>query len=160
MSLDNIQLPPKVVAELYKESLVVLKDLQATTERAAVTENIAGQAPAQILLITPSSPDTSEKTFLDKLLAACKLNPEEAKNVNILEHAPDYNYVIDLSTPPVVLLFGVGPAQIGLPLEFPNYQVQKHHGKTFLACDPLNLLTGDPAAKKILWECLKKIYGL
>lgn len=148
MSLDNIQLPPKVIAELYKESLVVLKVLQATTERAAVTENIAGQAPAQILFITPSETDTSENTFLDKLLTACKLNTGEAKRKNIREHAPDYNYVIDPSTPAVVLLFGVGPAQIGLPLEFPNYQVQKHHGKTFLACDPLNLLTGDPAAKK------------
>ena len=160
MSLDNIQLLPKVVAELYKESLVVLKDLQATQQSTTATKNISGQTPARILLITPSPTVESEKTFLDKLLTACQIIPEEAKNLNILDHAPDYAAVIETSTPPVILMFGVGPAQIGLPLEFPAYQLQKHHGKTFLSADPLNRLMADPAAKKLLWACLKKIFGL
>lgn len=160
MSLDNIQLPPKVVAELYKESLVVLNGLQATLQSSTAKNNIPGPIPARILLITPSPPGESENTFLDKLLTACQVSPEEAKKLNMLEHAPDYVAVIETSTPPVILLFGVGAAEIGLPLEFPAYQLQQHHGKTFLASDPLSRLMVDPAAKKLLWACLKKIFGL
>lgn len=157
MSLDNIQLPPKVIAELYKETLVVLNPLQTSEIKSPDTDRIKS---GKVLLLTATAATNDENAFLDKLLQACKLSREEVNQVSMDERKIDYETVTDGFGASVVLLFGVPPAQIGLPLEFPRYQVQRHHKQTYLYCDVPGQLKEDVAAKKILWECLRKIFGI
>jgi hypothetical protein len=157
MSLDNIQLSPKVIAELYKETLVVLNALQTSQNNDMGAE---GTKPRKILLLTATAATKDENAFLDKLLQACKLGREEVNQISIAEHKVAYGDLTHVFGASIVLMFGVNPAQIGLPLEFPRYQVQGHHNRTYLYCDAPGELKEDLAAKKILWDCLRKIFGI
>jgi hypothetical protein len=160
MSLDNIQLPASVVADMYKESLVVLNDLQSKKETAVSKKKNEPEPLPGLVVLTAKPTSGEEKILLDKMLIACKLSPSAAILYHISERAPDYREITELPPLSVILLFGVAPLQIGLPMDFPPYQVQQHQGKTFLASDSLSNLMEDAAAKKKLWDCLRKIFKI
>ena len=57
-----------------------------------------------------------------------------------------------------IILFGTEPEAIGLPLEFPHYQIQKFNNQVYLSSVSLNGLQADKEEKLKLWNCLKKIF--
>ena len=59
-----------------------------------------------------------------------------------------------------VLLFDVTPASIGLPIHFPNFQVQHFNKRIYLCCPALGEIEKDTTMKKQLWNSLKTVFSL
>ena len=64
--------------------------------------------------------------------------------------------------PKYVLLFGVEPGVIQLPISFPAFKEQPYAGSTYLFTPSLNQLNqeNDEAKqqKRKLWDCLKRMF--
>jgi len=60
----------------------------------------------------------------------------------------------------VILLFGVQPDQLELPLQFPNYQIQKYNNQQYLCAPGLQLLQKEKEEKLKLWNCLKQLFTI
>ena len=59
-----------------------------------------------------------------------------------------------------LLLFGVQPAEIELPLDFPNYQIQRYNNQVYLTAPLLSNFKDNKAEKTKLWNCLKQIFAI
>jgi len=166
MSLDNIQLPAIVLQDLYKNSLV---ELETSTVKKAPkkTTGIAflGNNQKQVTIIAADTtsiylPD-EELNFLMGILSACKLSMADVALVNIEKAgAITYNEIEQQLHTGTMLLFGVTPLQLQLPLQFPHYQVQKYNGLVYLAAPALAVIASDKVEKTKLWNCLKQIFSI
>ena len=164
MSLDNIQLPAIVLQDLYKNSLVDL-DTSAVKKAPKKTTGIAflGNNQKYVTIITADTttiylPD-EELNFLMGILSACKLSMADVALVNIAKTgAVTYNEIEQELNAGTILLFGVTPLQLQLPLQFPHYQVQKFNNLVYLAAPTLTVIAADKAEKTKLWNCLKQIF--
>jgi hypothetical protein len=100
--------------------------------------------------------------FLTKILSACKLNLGDVSILNYHASGININKLSSELKPLQVLLFGIDPINIGLPLSFPMFKPQMFNGTNFLFIPPIVELNQDSAAaisqKKQLWECLKKMF--
>ena len=166
MSLDNIPLPPIVIQELFKHSLIDLQIEQAPEIKSAQNSfPVLGNNSKNILIIVHSDnaiylPD-EQLNFLLGILSACSLTMGDVAILNI-KKSKDVNYKT-LSAGlrlEKIFLFGVKPGQIGLPLDFPHYQIQQFNQQTYLTAPMLSLLQDDKAEKTKLWNCLKQIFGI
>ncbi|OSZ80407.1 hypothetical protein CAP36_03900 [Chitinophagaceae bacterium IBVUCB2] len=175
MDLNNIELSGTMVADLYQSSLV---DGTVAKEKAAVLsvsakpigeENITwkslGNNQRNILIIVKSSdavylPD-NELDFLTGILGACKFSLADVAIVNLAGY-PDASYK-ELTTffkSKIVLLFDIEPANFGLPMSFPHYQLQPFANNSFLYSPSLKNLENDKVEKSKLWVCLKRLFNL
>jgi hypothetical protein len=100
--------------------------------------------------------------FLTKMLTACKLNMAD---VAIVNHAVVPVMIEPLKQqlqPKYVLLFGVEPNAVQLPISFPAFKEQPYAGSTYLFTPSLNQLNqeNDEAKqqKRKLWDCLKRMF--
>ena len=162
MSLDNIQLSPFLVQNLYTKSLVELKTVQVAS--AAKTTNpipFLGQNAKNILLLvnekeTPFATD-DDLALLVSILSACKLSLADVALVNCNKNETlTYEDLIENFNPGFVILFGVTPKELFFPLHFPHYQLQQYNNQTFLCAPPLKMLATVIAEKKLLWNALQK----
>jgi hypothetical protein len=164
MSLDNIQLPAIVLHDLFKHSLVDL-NTDTTKVNTVKTTGISflGTNQKQIAIIVDNEktiylPD-EELNFLLGILSACKLSMADVALVNISKNnAPIYTDIEQQLNAEKILLFGVTPAQLQLPLQFPHYQIQKFNNQVYLSAPSLQLIEEDKAEKTKLWNCLKQIF--
>lgn len=167
MSLNTIELPKKILVDLYKDSLVeleapasVIKDNKLQTQWKFLGEN-----KKKVLIIVNYTdvvniPD-KELGFLTKLLSACKLNLGDVAVLNFQHHSKkDFSGIISHFNAKTIFLFGVGPDEFGMPLIFPHFQVQVFKDATFLYSPALNEIESDKVLKSKLWVCFKKIFGL
>ena len=166
MSLDNIQLPAIVLQDLFKNSLIDLntnKTVMQVDNNAAFT--FLGNNEKRIAIIVNDAkaiylPD-EELNFLMGILSACKLSMADVALVNISK-------AVTLAYPEIeqqlkaekILFFGVTPAQLQLPLQFPNYQIQKYNNQVYVAAPALKTLQGDKEEKTKLWNCLKLVFAI
>lgn len=162
MSLNNVQLPPQLVADLYKDSLV---ENHATDVPISASFKHLGSNHQNILIVVNDRnvaflPD-DELNFLASVLNACKLSLADVAIVNTAsQEMNDYHNLIDYFETKTVLLFGLEPSQFGLPIQFPSFQVQKFEGQTYLSAPPLSELASDKTLKGKLWTCLKTIFSI
>jgi len=163
MSLDHLQLPAIVLQDLYKKSLIDLGTAVATPATGKAGIAFLGNNQKQIAIIVndPATiylPD-EDLNFLMGVLGACKLSMMDVALVNITkkEHL-DYKLIAEELHAEKVLLFGVEPSGIQLPLQFPFYQVQQYNGQVYLSSPALSLIAADKAEKTKLWNCLKQIF--
>ena len=100
-------------------------------------------------------------SFLTKLLAACNLNLADVAIFNFQDHnSSEFNEILNYFKPKVVLLFDVEPAEFGLPMIFPKFQVQGYKEAVFVSSPSLDVIEPDKSLKGKLWVCLKKIFNL
>jgi hypothetical protein len=161
MSLNNIQLKSSLLAGLYKNSLV-------QTERIVTAEmkpvKCLGNNHKNILVIVsnpsvPFLPD-EEFNFLTSILAACKLSIADIGIINNKNtELADLQNLINLESKNV-LLFGVEPLTIGLPINFPAFQLQSFNSRTYLYAPQLSQIENDKALKGRLWSALKTMFGI
>ena len=153
MSLDNIQLPPMVIGQLFKNSLVdVEKPLQ---NLGKFTKRILILVEHQNVVHLPDE----DLQFLLGILSACKLSMEDVCIVNLCGNEQvNYSFISQKLLPATVLLFGVSPAQIDMPLSFPYYQLQRYSNVLYLSSPTLAALQNDKSAKQLLWNSLKQIF--
>ncbi len=183
MYFENVQLPSPVIAELYKQSLVVLQDFKpispnsisdAETAVAPVAIAAASVMPFKylggyekqitILLAEHFNPYIGEDDleFLSKMLAACKLSLSDVAIINVVTN-PQSNQLWQLMPPKVMLMFDVDPGTVGLPFRRPHFEVQAWSGAVFMNAPELSTFRlGNDADVKMLktklWLCLQKIF--
>jgi len=162
MSLDNIQLTPFLVQNLYTKTLVELNNVQeALPEKTAPHIPSLGQNAKSILLLvnekeSPFASDDDLKLLVG-ILTACKLSLADVALVNFNKNQTlTYDQLMDYFNPGFVILFGVLPKDLSFPLHFPNYQLQKYNNQTFLCAPSLKMLGVVTEEKKQLWNSLQK----
>ncbi len=180
----DIQLPSFVLAELYKNSLVIIADAVVPAAKAPVqvTQN-APEIKAEIVqpvqkpwylgdnkrgivvVVKDENAVFINDEWLEtlsKLLAALKINLADIAIVNIAKESVDFTRLKELNAKQI-LLFGVTTEQIQMPFAIPYYQVQNYAGCTILAAPivtlapPAQTTDGIKAEKRKLWESLKRI---
>lgn len=166
MSLENIQLPPIVIQELFSHSLVALNEKETTPSSPdKSTINFLGKNLRKIALLV-DCPEALHLTddqlnFLMGVLSACQCTLEDVAIINISkQQEADYKKVTSGLKPGIILLFGVEPEKFGLPLSFPHYQVQRYNNQIYLSSPPLESIRNDKAEKTKLWQALKQIFGI
>jgi hypothetical protein len=92
-------------------------------------------------------------------MKACKL---EKANYTIIanrqDELPDYKATFSQFKQRQLILFGIAPAAIGLPINFPHFQVQSFQEVRYLAAPTLDTIEADKALKMQLWQCLKQLF--
>ena len=172
MSLNSIKFEPTDIAVLYKNSLVeidakqpVLSQTTANVEPVATGWKYLGENKKKTLVIVRNAnavhiPD-KQLSFLTKLLAACNLNLADVAVLNFQDHnSSGFNEILNHFKPKVVLLFDVEPGEFGLPMIFPQFQVQGYKDAVFVLSPALDIIEPDKSLKGKLWVCLKKIFNL
>jgi hypothetical protein len=94
------------------------------------------------------------------VLAACKLSIADIAIVNsyTLDQS-DLQNIIN-SGANKVLLFGVEPLAIGLPINFPAFQLQPFNNRTYLYAPVLSQVENDKGLKARLWTSLKAMFEI
>ncbi len=161
MNINNIQLKPNLLADLYKDCLI---DTNTKLPPEIQRLKYLGNNQKNILIIVshatvPFLPD-GELNFLTNILAACKLSIADIGIINDFQASPEALQKLIQSEGKNVLLFGVEPASIDLPINFPFYQLQKFAGKIYLSAPALEELERDKTAKQKLWISLKNLFEL
>ena len=166
MSLNGIQLPALVLQELFAHSLI------DTGQANNLTGPVPGlpfaylgnnQKNVAIIVDYPESVycTDEELNFLLNILSACKLTMEDIallnhnKNPNIT-----YQDIFKHLHAVKILLIGVSPADIQLPMDFPYYQIQRYNNQVYLSAPGLKLIKEDREQKTRLWVSLKQVFSI
>ncbi len=167
MSLDNIQLPSIVIQDLYKNSLVDLNNGKAVSSAPQSQNSLPylgkNQKNICIVVTDENALYLSDEllNFLLGILSACKLSMADVALVNAAKNnALSYEILENQLQAATVLLFGTGPQQLQLPMQFPFYQIQKFNNQAYLAAPDLQNLQQDKAEKTKLWNSLKKLFAI
>jgi len=161
MSLNNIQLKSSLLADLYKDSLI---ETSVTSAPEAKQLKYLGNNQKNILVIVshqtlPFLPD-EELSFLTNVLAACKLSMADIGIINNYKIEPTDLLNMIQSEAKNVLLFGIEPLTIGLPINFPPFQLQPFNNRTYLHAPALSQIENDKTLKARLWSSLKVLFGI
>lgn len=166
MSLNNIQLSPIALQELFKHSLVEFKNEQRTAlETTSKTFATLGNNRRNVLILVASDdalylPD-DELNFLMGIMAACNLTMDDVAILNTRKNdLVTYKSVTNQLRSEKLFLFGVKPASIELPLDFPHYQIQQYNNQVYLTAPALSHFHDNKAEKVKLWNCLKQIFSI
>lgn len=167
MDLNAINLPVSEVADLYKNSLVIINSHQING--AAKDEgpewDFFGQNKKNVLVAVryPEVKYIPDKqlTFLTKLLSACNYSLADVAIINFhFYQSQDFNDLISTLSPTSALLFGIEASEFGLPMNFPQFQVQNFRNIKFLISPTLETIEPEKTLKSNLWVALKKMYNL
>src|SRR6478672_4878291 len=148
MSLNKIQLQPQMLASLYRNSL---SDSGATSVPDSRVFKYLGDNTKNIFLIVshPSAPflPDEELSFLTSILNACRLS---LSDVGIINHSlvvlEELQEAIEKDAR-TIILFGIDPLSIDLPINFPQFQLQPFNNRMYLYSPTLAELEKDKALK-------------
>ncbi|MHA4812102.1 hypothetical protein ACX0G9_28665 [Flavitalea flava] len=226
MSLNNIELPEKILTELYRDTLVALETPYKAKERKKDTtednpeEKIPGRAaasqaagrvvntnaedkvpeiqtaevkPAEIKSkeVKPAEPQSlvpemkilglnkkkitilvkspgvaflpdDQLAFLTKILEACRMNMGDVAIVNLASAPVPIAELKRRLQPAFLILFGIEPVEIKLPMNFPAFKIQDYDQTSYLYASSLNELVAPTEESKLLksklWVCLKSMF--
>lgn len=119
-----------------------------------------------ILVNAPGSPflPDNQLSFLTKILEACRLNMGDVAIVNHASAPVNITALRAQLQPSVILLFGLEPTTIRLPINFPVFKLQPYDQCTYLSAPALDLLVQTSEESKLLksklWLCLKSIFDV
>lgn len=167
MSLNTIKLPKRIIADLFKNNLVELTNVFPVVEKKKMPESwkYLGENNKKILIVVKYHnavhlPDNI-MGFLINLLSACKLNIGDTAILNLQNHSEKgFTDILSYFESKTIFLFGVGPEELGMPLLFPQFQVQQFNKAVFLSIPSLDDIETDNILKSKLWVCFKKIFAL
>jgi hypothetical protein len=165
MSLDNIQLPPLVIADLFKNVLIDLKTTEQVLQSQINTSfTYLGNNAKQICILVNDNEAVylkeDELSFLLGILSACKLSMADIALINLAKNKANYTTIKEEAGAQVILLFGVTPSNIDLPLDFPQYQIQKYNEQQYVHAPLLKQLMVNKEEKTKLWNTLKILFSL
>lgn len=112
---------------------------------------------------TPFLPD-NQLSFLTKILEACRMNIGDIAIVNAASAPVVISELRSQLKPTTVLLFGLEPTAIKLPINFPVFRLQPYDDCTYLSAPALSLLVQNSEESKLLksklWVCLKTLFNV
>lgn len=155
---ENNILQNEVLTALFKNSFLV--DLSATQEN----KEEQSDEPRQIKVLVfhhhaQKELPSSQLALLEAILNACKLNNTQVMIYSKSDtHATPLNALLEKNQPQKIILFGVDPAAIGLPIHFPVFQIQQYQQAQYLHAPSLTDLENDKQLKIQLWQKLKLLF--
>ncbi len=166
MRLENIHLPPIVLQSLFKNTLVDLNTKQPIGELSQLSEmTCLGENKKRVVLISKATdaiylPDHL-LNFLIGILGACKLTMADVALLNISNN-PGIHYagIEERFKAEKIILFGVDPGEIELPLKFPAYQIQPYNNQIYLFAASLEKIANHKEEKVKLWNSLKQVFNI
>jgi hypothetical protein len=174
MSLLNIVLPDLLITELYKKVHLISNESPTTVtpeiqDKEPGTIKFLGNNQKKITIVVrhPGDVFLPEKhlEFLIKILGACKLNIGDVAIVNEgfkSFKSIDINTIIKQLQPKQVIIFGIEPTELKLPLSFPQFKLQEYALCTYLYVPSLDNLNTETEEGKLLktklWVCLKSMF--
>ncbi len=180
MDLNDIELSPFLIASLYRSTIVeldgpakqttpptrkVARDTESYLEDSTGEWKSLGENKKNILIILSNKdvvylPD-DELQFLTGILNACRLSLADVAIVNIANN-PEANHKVltQFFKSRIVLLFAVEPTAFGLPISFPQFQIQPFANNSFLFLPTLKELEMDKLLKSKLWLSLKRLFNV
>ena len=166
MSIDNIQLPAIVVQDLFKNTLIDLKTGNALLNAGPVPilSYLGNNQKAVVIIVDDGTaiylPD-DELNFLLGILTACKLTMADIALLNYCRNPGiTYQDIFQQLHAQKIFLFGIMPAALQLPLQFPHYQVQHYNNQVYLSSPGLAAIKDDKNEKTKLWTCLKQVFSI
>ena len=172
MNLNTIAFDATDIALLFKNSLVeintenpVLPQADISSDPIAIGWKYLGENRKKTLIVVRYPGDVhlpdKQLSFLTKLLAACNLTIADVAIVNFQQYkSSDFDKITDHFKPKAVLLFDIAPAEFGMPMMFPQFQVQRFKEAVFVSSPSLEVIEPVKELKGNLWACLKKIFNL
>ena len=166
MSFENIQLPPFLLQNLYKNFLIDDKnDALSVHPLQNLDMPALGANKKNILILVNEAGkmilEKKDQNFLEGVLKACNLKIDDTCVLNIFNRTDiDYSTLVKKFEPEKVLLFGVEPMEIGLPLVFPHNQIQQHAAQLYVWFPPLKTIAAEKSHKQALWATLQKLFNL
>ena len=163
MNFKTFKLPPLLIRELYKDCLVDPSGVSLSGVDKIIQNHTLGDYLRKILVVinNPTSEmiEENELIFLTGILNACKLSLRDVAVFNISATAGiKYGTLLNHFKPRTALLFGITPEHIDLPVNFPEFKIQKFSDVQFLYAPSLNGLENDKVQKGKLWACLKQLF--
>ena len=171
MGLNHIQLPAAIITDLYKNSLVEGNEAADTSKRVILNapaddqKKYLGKNKKNILVVVDIEdavylPD-DQLEFLTNMLSACKLSFADVALVNRNSYRGiNYNEASEKFRSLYTFLFGVDPVSYGLPLSFPQFQIQSFAGAKYLFTPTLEECKNDSLLKSKLWVSLRHVFGI
>jgi hypothetical protein len=165
---------PKALPE--GEALEGDEGMPPVTEPVAVTKPVKQEEPVtyktlgnnkqQITVVVNCPNDVyvpeADLAFLTKMLGACKLNMADVAIVNYATASIAIDRLKTQLQPKSLLLLGVEPGDIQLPISFPPFKEQPYAGTTYLFTPALSQLNQETEEAKLLkrqlWDCLKRMF--
>jgi hypothetical protein len=106
----------------------------------------------------------NQLAFLTKILEACRMNIGDVAIVNTATTPVNIGALRQQLEPAVVLLFGLEPTSIKLPINFPVFKIQPYDSCSYLSAPPLTQLVRQSEESKLLksklWVCLKSLFNV
>ena len=160
---ETIKLPIALLSDLFSNCLVDLKnhDTLSKLQGTAPAETLAGVPVDTIVVSLAEGKElpSQQLDFLNNIMKACRLEQSDyAIIANSQNGSPDYNAIYSQFKQKQLILFGIDPAAIGLPINFPHFQVQSFQQVRYLAAPRLDTIETDKALKMQLWQCLKQLF--
>jgi hypothetical protein len=160
---ETIKLPIAVLSDLFSNCLVDVKNSNTPTNlpSAAPAPALEG-APVDTVVVSMAEGNelpSPQLDFLHNIMKACKLDQAQYTIItNRQDDLPDYKAISSLFKQKQLILFGIDPAAIGLPINFPHFQVQSFQQVRYLAAPKLDTIETDKTLKMQLWQCLKQLF--
>ena len=155
---ENTILHNFVLTELFKETYLV--DLSSSANNNNKQENTS--ALFDVLVFhhhTQHELPSNENLLLQAILNACKLTSEEtAVFSRSVINQNNLKELLEKHQPKKIILFGVDPASIGLPIHFPVFQIQAYQNSQYLHAPALSELESNKQLKVQLWQKLKQLF--
>lgn len=178
MDFTNIQLPPFLIADLYKNSLIDAPQKQNNTSKnenikiQPIEENqslrslggngkhiMIGLKEEKARIISEEKLD-----FLTKILGACHLNMDDVAIVNLKAGDISIEQLQTELAPSILILFEISCQSLQIPMIIPEYQIQHYANLKILTASPLekmmNSTTEARLEKSRLWMSLKLLFNL
>lgn len=160
---QKIKLPVSVLSGLFGNCLF---DLQVSVNEPqnALANPSSMHEPASVRILVAADAKTDEiapaqHIFLDAIMKACKLESKDyAVLTNKASRFKDFLSMHNHFKHKELILFGIEPASIGLPIHFPHFQVQSFQQVSYLSAPPLEKIEADKALKVQLWQSLKQLF--
>ena len=172
MGLNNIEITDFIIGEWYKDNLVAQPSAPRTAPLAPSTTppslKYLGNNRRNIALLV-NSPDTAflpdnQLAFLTKILEACLMTIADVAIVNQATAAVTVTALRQQLQPKTILLFGLEPTIIRLPINFPAFKLQSYDDCMYLSAPALDLLVPNTEESKLLksklWVCLKTLFDV
>jgi hypothetical protein len=185
MGLNDIQLPEFIIEEWFKDNLIILTPDSNGGTFAPITPgstNTTLPTPSNttppikflgsnrrhitLLVNAPASPflPDNQLAFLTKILEACRMTLADVAIVNNAATPITITELKQQLQPKTILLFGLEPSAIRLPINFPAFRPQDYDGCTYLSAPDLEQLVPNSEESKLLksklWVCLKTIFAV
>ena len=151
-------LAPEAIAILFGSSLYGIEE--KTTKPLSVLHNTTIKLIVITSVNTAIEANASQLALLNSILLACKINSQEVKLIHFNRENTNYKELSSTFNPSFVLLFGISPAEIGLPLMFPHFQLQNFDKITYISSPALDKLENDKTLKINLWNALKQAFSI